>query len=88
MKAIIKETEPVFKPVTLEITFETEREIKMFAQWVGSTTYIEIMDKANNSKSADFDVIKNFSSMLDPDNIHYDIYSALSSKIREWEGSK
>lgn len=79
MKAKIKETEPVFKPVTLELVFESEREMKLIAQWVGNTDFHEIQKTANTAKDLDFPSISNFT--IDDARITSSIFFAIKKKL-------
>lgn len=88
MKAEIKETEPVFKPVTLEITFETERELKLFTQWIGNTSFVDAIAIANKSTDESYTTIKNFSLGIDNSDVLHQIWLAVSKKIKILEDTK
>lgn len=70
---ISKRQNTSFQPVTLEITFETEREYKLFKQFLGNTETIAVIEAANISSW--HDSIKDFS--LDDASIISEIYAKL-----------
>lgn len=77
MKVTKKEQQPEFKPVTLELTFETLREYQLFKQWIGNMSKGELIKIANQSNISE--AIKNFDLYSDTD-ICGAIYDALNPK--------
>lgn len=55
---VSKKQQQAFNPITIEITFETEREYKLFKQFLGSHSDYQFALEANSS--AMVGVIENF----------------------------
>lgn len=52
MKVTKKQAESEFKPVTIEMTFETQREYQLFKQFIGNVNNTVCANLANSSGKA------------------------------------
>lgn len=50
---VSKKQQQAFNPITIEITFETEREYKLFKQLIGNVKPTEVINIAHNGGTTD-----------------------------------